>query len=139
MSEASQPEFQPFFEHLQARRIAFPRCEACGRFHWYPMPRCPHCQSSRIVWQPVSGKAEIFSFTNVEHAFDKSRRERLPYIVALVTFEDAPGVRLITNIVDADYAGLRIGTAIEPVFSPGEEGRPLVNFRPTAPKRGDRS
>ncbi len=130
MSEAMPPEFAGFFEHAAQGRLAFPRCEACGKFHWYPMPRCPHCQSARIKWQPVSGRAEIFSLTNVQHAFDKSRREDLPYIVALVTFADAPDVRMITNIVGAEYTSLRIGDKVEPMFPIDESAAPVVIFRP---------
>jgi hypothetical protein len=58
----------------------------------------------------------IHSFTRVEHAFDKERAQDLPYIVALITFEEAPGVRLISNIVDEDTANLRIGQSVYPVF-----------------------
>ena len=65
------------------------------------MPRCPHCRGHDITWRPIAGRAEIFSFTHVLHPFDKSRAHTLPYVVALVIFADAPGIRLITNIVDA--------------------------------------
>lgn len=138
MSEALPPEFAGFFEHVAAGRLAFPRCEGCQKFHWYPMPRCPHCQANRIIWQPVSGRAEIFSFTSVLHAFDKSRREDLPYIVALVVFADAPGVRLISNIVGTDYGVLHIGDTVEPVFAAAAD-RPLVNFRLAKSAPGERS
>ena len=62
------------------------------------------------------------------HAFDKSRAGALPYVVALVEFADAPGVRLVTNIVDSQQEGLRIGQPVEPVFRL-EDGRPIVEFR----------
>lgn len=122
-------EFNGFREHARRGHLAFPRCEDCGRFHWYPMPRCPHCKSAAIAWQTIAGRGEIFSFTIVRHAFDKSRRDQLPYVVALITFADAPGVRLITNIVDADAGALDIGVEVEPVF-PGDEASGRVLFRP---------
>jgi uncharacterized OB-fold protein len=123
-------EFEGFLANARKRRLAFPRCKACGRFHWYPMPRCPHCRSAEIAWQPIAGRGEVFSYTIVRHAFDKSRRDRLPYTVALITFADAPGVRFITNIVEADAVKLAIGDAVEPVFPVGEAEAPVVLFRP---------
>jgi uncharacterized protein len=127
-SHALLPEFAGFFEHAAARRLAFPYCEDCNRFHWYPMPRCPHCRGNNLQWRPISGRGEIFSFTRVTYPFDKSRADRLPYVVALVTFADAPGVRLITSIVDAGVAELRIGLPVEPAFGADENGQPIVEF-----------
>lgn len=129
MSDMQSPEFAGFFEHAAQERLAFPRCRACGRFHWYPMPICPHCQADEISWQPVAGNGAIFSYTHVRHAFDDSRRDTLPYTVALITFPDAPGVRFITNIVDAAEADITPGRAVTPVFASAAEGHPKVLFR----------
>jgi uncharacterized OB-fold protein len=135
-AQARSPEFDGFFEHAQHGRLAFPWCKACGRMHWYPMPICPHCQAGDISWQAVAGRGEIFSFTQVHHAFDKSRREQLPYVVALVVFEDAPGVQFITNIVDSMFCDIAIGRAVEPVFATSVADQPTVLFRLVDSSRG---
>jgi uncharacterized OB-fold protein len=127
-SEAN-PEFDGFFTHAAAGHVAFPHCRACGRFHWYPMPRCPHCRSSDLAWRRVSGPATVFSFTRVLHPFDPSRAGALPYVVGLVTFADAPGVRLVTNIVGAGLDALRIGDTVTPVFRAETDGRTAVDFK----------
>lgn len=130
------PEFTGFFAAAKAGHLAFPRCEDCGRFHWYPMPRCPHCRSARIAWRNVRGEGELFSYTEVRHAFDPSRRGEVPYVVGLVTFADAPGVRMITNIVGSKATELRIGQRVVPVF-PGDQTEPVrVVFRPAAVGEG---
>jgi uncharacterized OB-fold protein len=126
------PEFSGFFKAARRRQVAFPHCGSCSLFHWYPMPLCPHCQSDRLSWEPVSGPGELFSFTEVRHAFDKQRIDQLPYVVGLITFADAPGVRLITNIIDALPADLRIGQKVLPVFSSDDTGAILVHFRPAS-------
>lgn len=125
------PEFTGFFDNARARRLCFPRCDGCGAFHWYPMPRCPHCHGKNWRWHEISGVGEIHSFTSVEHAFDKERAHGLPYTVALITFEEAPGVRLISNIVDEDAANLKIGQSVYPVFDNPGDGQPTVMFRVT--------
>jgi uncharacterized OB-fold protein len=123
------PEFTGFFESARAGRVAFPRCRRCGRHHRYPMPRCPHCRGHDIEWRDVAGPGEIVSFTRVMHPFDKSRAGELPYVVALVKFADAPGISLVTNIVDCHDDMLRIGQSVTPVFRTSEIGRPFVEFR----------
>ncbi len=67
--------------------------------------------------------------------FERSRlsnawRDRLPYIVALVEFPDAPGVRLIANVA-ADPETLAIGMAVKPRFDDGAAiGKGGVTFVP---------
>lgn len=123
-------EFMPFWDGLRQRRLSFPLCRACGQFHWYPMPRCPHCLSTEIVWQPVTGRGEVFTFTVVHHPFDRAFAERIPYVVALVTFADAPGVRLVTNLVNVAPHDVRIGLAVEAVFVGHNRDPGLVLFQP---------
>lgn len=128
-------EFAGFFEHARKGHLCFPFCGACRRVHWYPMPRCPHCRRASWHWQHVSAVGEIYSFTNVRHAFDPGRRDALPYVVALVTFAEAPGIRLITNIVDAEASNLRIGQRVQPVFPAPDDGTGRIFFR-TLVKKG---
>jgi uncharacterized OB-fold protein len=130
MSAELKAEFRGHFDHLAAGELAFPRCEDCGRWHWYPMALCPHCRSSRVKWQTVRGDGRIWSWTVVRHPFDDDFRTRLPYVVALVCFEEAPGVRLVANVEGVAPDGLSIGMPVELVrpAAGGTFPRPL--FRP---------
>ncbi len=109
-------EFRPFWEAVDAGRLCFPCCRACRRFHWYPLTRCPHCRSADIAWTEIAGPAAVYSWTVVSHAFDPAFRDRLPYIVALVEFRDAPGVRLVTNLIDVAPEEVRFDMAVVPAF-----------------------
>ena len=129
MSNSDLPEHAGFAEHLRQGRLCFPCCRECGRFHWYPKPLCPHCHSAVIEWRAVAGPGAIFSFTVVHHAFDETWKGRLPYIVALVMFADAPGVRLVTNVVGVTPDALRIGDAVMPIFPDPEASEARVLFR----------
>jgi len=123
-----EPEFTPFWEHLGRGEIAFPRCLDCGRHHWYPKALCPWCQSTRIEWTPVTGAAELYSWTVVRHAFTAEYQDKIPYTVALVEFPDAPGVRLLTNL-SPDDTTWRGGMALKPTIEAADEGkRPKVVF-----------
>lgn len=123
MSIDHRAEFQGHFDHLSAGTLAFPVCRDCGKGHWYPMTLCPHCRSSRLSWRPVQGVGEIWSWTVVRHAFDPGHADELPYVVALVCFEDAPGIRLVANIEGVSAQELRIGLPVR--FMPAADGRPL--------------
>ena len=123
MTVDQRAEFQGHFDHLSAGRLAFPTCDDCGKGHWYPMTLCPHCRSGRLSWRPVRGIGEVWSWTVVRHRFDPGCRLELPYVVALVCFEDAPGVRLVANIEDASPDELRIGLPVR--LRPPIDGQPL--------------
>jgi uncharacterized protein len=130
-SEAGYPaEFRPFWSGLRERRISFPQCTACGRTHWYPMKLCPHCLGENFTWQSVSGAGTLYSWTVVRRAFSAEQAGRIPYVVGLVAFEEVPGTRLITNIVDCDIEELAIDMKVDPVFSVDATAPPTVCFRP---------
>ena len=137
MTMLASPEFEGFFENVSRGRVCLPRCADCGRFHWYPMPLCPHCQSARIEWRQVLDPARLYTWTVVRHPFDPGDAGRVPYIVGLVVFGDAPGIRLITTIADADPTALTIDMVLEPVFErrggvASSDGKPAISFRPKA-------
>lgn len=124
------PEFLPHIQGLANREIRIPRCADCLRFHWYPMPACPHCQSDALKWEVVGSDARLYSWTRVRHAFHPSLEKELPYTVALVTFSDAPGVRLVTNLVDEGSAALHCDMRLAAVFDPQGDSQAKVRFRP---------
>ncbi|MBX3596889.1 MAG: OB-fold domain-containing protein [Rhizobiaceae bacterium] len=124
------PEFLPFWESVGRSRLSFPRCTECGEFHWYPMVRCPHCQSSAVEWSDVEPEGELYSYTKVCHPFGDKLKEKVPYFVALVTFAGAPGIRLVTNLVEVDEDKLRIGMPVKAVFSGADGENASIAFRP---------
>jgi uncharacterized OB-fold protein len=110
-------EFRPFFDATGRDHIAFPKCEECHRFHWYPLQRCPHCTSPRLTWTRVAKRATLYSWTMIHHAFTEVDAARVPYLVGLVDLIEAKGVRLVVAI-DRQHlpqlaAGLAGGLAIE--------------------------
>lgn len=130
MTVEPRAEFRGHFDRLSAGQLAFPICEACGKWHWYPMPLCPHCRSNRLAWRLVRGVGEIWSWTVVRHPFDPSSRDRIPYVVALVCFTDAPGIRLVANIEGVSPDALRIGLPVELIPPAGDEHPPRPVFGP---------
>jgi uncharacterized OB-fold protein len=110
-------ETAAFWEGTRRGEIRFPRCQDCGQFHWYPCVLCPFCHSPNIKWQAVANKATLFTWTCVRRAigplYDIAQG---PYIIALVEYDEAPGVYLVTNLVDCQPEDVYISMSLETVF-----------------------
>ncbi|MGW0177562.1 Zn-ribbon domain-containing OB-fold protein [Rhodococcus sp. NPDC003322] len=106
------PELEPFWDAAAAGGLALPRCPGCGRWQWYPASGCRCGFPDGPEWVPVRGTGVIHTFTRVERAFLPSGSTP-PYTVALVDIDDAPGVRLVTNLVGPGADAPHIGDRVE--------------------------
>ncbi len=109
-------------------RLTICRCGQCGRFRAPPTPYCPHCLSKQATWPTLSGAAELYSFTVVNRSRDPSAPDY--YVAAVVKLRDAPGVKLVTNVVTGDIDALAIGDALCVRFQPLAEGAGMPYFVP---------
>jgi hypothetical protein len=118
-----------FWAWCARRELRFQRCDGCGRFRQPPRPGCPHCASPASTWVRVAGRGRLFTYTIVHHAALPSLASRVPYNVSTVELDDAPGVRLITNVLDIAPADLSIGMPLELVWDEEPSGVVLPRFR----------
>ena len=114
-------ETQAFWAAAKHGRFLIKRCEDCGKAHWYPRAICPFCGSGKTAWVNGSGKGTIYSFSVM-------RRADPPYAIAYVTLEEGP--TMLTNIVDCDLDGIRIGQRVAVTFKPSDGGPPVPMFTP---------
>jgi uncharacterized OB-fold protein len=103
------PDDAPFWAHCAQKRLVFQRCGACATVTHPPLAVCPKCQSLARDWVEAPTRARVYSFTWIHTAAHESVADCLPYNVAVVEFPDLPGVRLITNVIDAAPGTLAIG------------------------------
>jgi uncharacterized OB-fold protein len=115
----ANPETRTFWEAAADGRLLVPKCNACGRFHWYPRRICPHCASSAIEMQEAKGSGEVYSYSIM-------RRAKVPYAIAYVRLSE--GTTMMTNIVDCDFDDIRVGMPVKLVFKESSEGYPLPMF-----------
>lgn len=115
------------FEAAAAGRLEVPRCEACKTFIWYPQGICSSCLSDDVRWQELTGVGTIFTYTLVGRAVHPWFGDKLPYPIALVEFDDAPGIRLLGD-VQGDPEAVRIGLPVRAVFETVEPGLGVVHF-----------
>jgi uncharacterized OB-fold protein len=120
-------EDAPFWEHCAERRLTFQKCRDCGMLAHPPIGVCPRCQSTSRVWAEPA-VARVYSFTWIHTAADDSVAQALPYNVAVVEFPELPGVRLVTNVMDAKLGELAIGDAVTLAWDPIDDGMFLPRF-----------
>lgn len=113
---------------LDAGRLTFQCCSACGNKWLPPREDCPRCWSADWEWKGASGGCEVVSWVVYHIAFDKRFAGRLPYNVALVQLDEGP--RMITNLVDLADEDDVIGRRARLVFEE-DMGRCLPRFRLT--------
>jgi len=118
-----------YWEAAAEGRLVLQRCEACSRFQYPPELVCTYCQHEGFEPTEVSGQATLYSFAIVERAFHAGFVNQVPYVLAMVELAEQPGLRMLTNILDADPEELAIGMELELCFDAiGEQQLP--QFRP---------
>lgn len=129
----TDPSTEPFWQAAKERRLVAPRCADCDAFRLPPTPFCPHCQSASVEWVQLSGRATVYTYTVVQGFPGLADITLVPVVVDL---PDAPGARLVTNVVGAAPGDVRIGTELTVDFHPISDGWLLPVFRIADPTLG---
>ena len=116
------PETQPFWDAAAEGKLLVKKCNACGEVHFYPRAHCPFCFSDNTAWQETSGNGTIYTYSVMR------RGTPVPYAIAYVTLAEGP--TMMTNIVDCDLDGIKIGQKVRVVFKPTDGGPPVPCFAP---------
>ena len=94
------------------------RCHTCGFFIHPPGPVCPRCLSRDLGPEEVSGRGHVETFTvNYQQWIPGSE----PYIIAWVSLDKQPDVRLTTNLVGVDPDDVRVGLPVRVVFEHNDD------------------
>lgn len=90
------------------------RCRDCGTFIHPPKPICRHCLSENVAPEAVAGTGVVDTFT-INHQVWYPGLE-VPYVIARVAIDGAPGVYLTTNIVGCPVDKVDIGDKVRVKF-----------------------
>ncbi len=126
---APDADTAPFWDACRERRLVIQRCAACGLFRHPPIAGCPSCGSRSTDWVAVAGTGMVYSYTIVRHAVTPELAPHVPYNAALIALDGAPGVKLISNVVDASPEEMRIGLPVEVAWEEARPGVVLPRFR----------
>jgi uncharacterized protein len=98
---SDNPLAAPFWHAASEDRLVLPFDRSTGAPSWYPRAD----QASVLEWREVAGAARLIAWTVVRAPINPDFA--VPYAPALVELDAAPGIRLVTQIVDCDFAQLR--------------------------------
>lgn len=126
LPDVDDPLTAEFFAGAARGELVVPRCEECAAWVWYPEAECPHCGGA-MAWRTTSGRGALFSWAVVQRPFLPAFAEMVPFVTALVSLAEAPEVRIVTYVVDADPEALLADLPLEVTFRP-------LSF-PTVPDR----
>ena len=73
-------------------RFELQQCRDCGTVQYPPREACQNCLSTKILWKPQSGEAELLASTVLHHSNDLFFRERLPWRLGLARLACGPTV-----------------------------------------------
>jgi uncharacterized OB-fold protein len=82
--------------------------------------------SDDLAPEPVSGRATVASFTANHHQWIPGSD---PYLIGLVSIDEQPDIRLMTNLIGCEPGDHLIGSPVEVVFEQNDEVY-LPLFRP---------
>ena len=98
--------------------LKFLRCNACHFYIHPPGPICPRCLSRDLAPHAVSGRGRVETFSvNYQQWIPGSD----PYIIAWVSIDEQPDIRLTTNLTGVEPEDVVIGMAVEVVFELHED------------------
>ena len=123
-------EALPFWQAAVEHRLVAQECGDCAHLHLPPAPICPNCRSDATGWKELSGRGEVYTYTTIHRTVAPG--QDLPFVVAVIALEGAPGVRLISNIVDTPPEEIEIGMPVEVVWEDMGPELTLPRFRAAA-------
>lgn len=135
LPEVDWPLLQPFWQAALRDELVFPHCQECGHWQWYPAYTCPRC-GGELVWESVSKQGTLYSWANVNRVLLPEYEDIVPYTVALVDIDDAPGVRLIVMLKESDPEQLRLGMSMEIFFEAINEETAMPRCRIKSQREG---
>jgi uncharacterized protein len=118
-----------FWDRAQQHQLVFQQCVRCQTFRHPPAAVCHVCRSADVEWVEVAGRGTVFSYTIVTHGVHPALAGSLPFNVILVEFPDAPGVRLVSNLIDTPPDEVKVNTPVEVVWEDLASGATLPRFR----------
>lgn len=90
------------------------KCADCGQFTHPPREMCRHCQSESIAPHALSGLGRVASYTINHQAWAPGME--VPFIIARVLLDDAPGVILTSNVVNCPVDAIDFDDPVRVTF-----------------------
>lgn len=112
------PEFTPentaFWTGGADGKLMIAFCDCCAHAIHPPQLICPQCWSEKVAFRPVSGTGTVYTCTVNHQPWMPDMP--VPFALAVVDVDDAPGVRVTAQVVGADLQDVAIGQRMQVTF-----------------------
>lgn len=100
-------------------KLRFLQCQDCAGFVHPPRPVCPHCLSENLAPEAVAGTGVVDTYTINRQKW--SAEMEVPFVIARIAIDGAPGVILTSNIVGCPVEAVEIGDKVRVTFEHQED------------------
>jgi uncharacterized protein len=108
---------KPFYEAANEERFVMQHCDACDRFQYPPQPTCSTCGSeSSLSWRELKGDGTIYSYAVVFDTPIASLAADVPYNVAVIDLDEAPGINMMSQLPGTPPDEVPIGGKVALTF-----------------------
>jgi len=108
------PENTAFWTGGAEGKLMIAFCSDCEKAIHPPQLICPACWSQSIAFKPVAGTGTVYSYTvNYQQWMPDMR---VPFALAVVDVDGAPGVRVTAEVVNTDPEEVAIGQKMKVSF-----------------------
>ena len=112
-----------FRKGLEQGEIKLQNCQSCRKSVFFPRIACPQCHSTKLDWQKVSGRGEVYSTTIVRRKPERGG----DYNVCMIELPE--GARTMSRVTDIAPDQVTIGMAVE-LFVGEIDDTPAVLCKP---------
>lgn len=103
-------------EFFTSGKIILQECSSCRTIQHPPEDVCHQCGGTGFEGREAAGRGTVYSHTVVRHPIHPGLVDRVPYIVAVVSLDDLPDVRVTANLLDTPPEEVRVGLAVRAVW-----------------------
>jgi uncharacterized OB-fold protein len=107
-----------FWEAASRHVLAIAQCPQCRAYNHPPDSVCANCGAiePEFVFQPVSGRGVVKSWTIVRQALLPGFEQETPYLLVDIELAEQSGLRLTGRLLDGVASPIRLGQVVEVAF-----------------------
>jgi uncharacterized OB-fold protein len=109
---------RPFWDACNEEKLIVQHCDACDSFQHPPDTECYWCGApgDRLSWRQINGTGTIYSYSVVHDTPISVLQGDLPYNVAVIDLDEAPGINMISHLHDVPISQVPIGAPVTLFF-----------------------
>lgn len=102
-------------------KLQVQRCKDCNHLQHPPDDACYNCAGMNLGWRQLTGTGVVESAVVVRHPTHPALVDKVPYVVAVIAMDGAPGCNAIGNVLNTDPEAVRIGDKVSVVFERADQ------------------